>query len=173
MPEPVAAATWYAQAERLAPGRTIAVYDLGGGTFDATVLRRRADGGFESLGRTEGIERLGGIDVDEAVFGYVLRTLGADREAREPQDGDPGEDRHRPAAAGLRGRQGGAVVGDVGRHPGVGAGAAARGAAAAGRAGGAGGAAAAADHRRLGPRVVASAGLRAADLDAVLLVGGS
>jgi len=91
MPEPVAAATWYAQAERLAPGRTIAVYDLGGGTFDATVLRRRTDGGFESLGRTEGIERLGGIDVDEAVFGYVLRTLGADREAVEPQDGDPGQ----------------------------------------------------------------------------------
>ena len=90
MPEPVAAATWYAQAERLAPGQTIAVYDLGGGTFDATVLRQRADGGFESLGRTEGIERLGGIDVDEAVFGYVLRSLGAGREVTEPQDGDPG-----------------------------------------------------------------------------------
>jgi molecular chaperone DnaK len=89
MPEPVAAATWYAQAERLAPGRTIAVYDLGGGTFDATVLRRRADGGFESLGRTEGIERLGGIDIDEAVFGYVLRSLGAGREVTEPAD-DPG-----------------------------------------------------------------------------------
>jgi actin-like ATPase involved in cell morphogenesis len=89
MPEPLAAATWYAQAERLAPGRTIAVYDLGGGTFDATVLRRRADGGFESLGRTEGIERLGGIDVDEAVFGYVLRSLGAGREVTEPAD-DPG-----------------------------------------------------------------------------------
>jgi actin-like ATPase involved in cell morphogenesis len=76
--EPVAAATWYAQTERLAPGRTIAVYDLGGGTFDATVLRRGADGQFESLGRTEGIDRLGGIDVDEAVFHYVLRSVGQD-----------------------------------------------------------------------------------------------
>jgi len=81
LPEPVAAATWYAQAERLAPGQTVAVYDLGGGTFDAAVLRRRADGRFESLGRPEGIERLGGIDVDEAVFGHVLRALGPDRAA--------------------------------------------------------------------------------------------
>jgi len=83
LPEPVAAATWYAQAERLAPGQTVAVYDLGGGTFDAAVLRRRADGRFESLGRPEGIERLGGIDVDEAVFGHVLRALGPDRAALE------------------------------------------------------------------------------------------
>jgi actin-like ATPase involved in cell morphogenesis len=78
LPEPVAAATWYAQTERLAPGRAIAVYDLGGGTFDATVLRRGVDGRFESLGRAEGIERLGGIDVDEAVFAYVLRSVGVD-----------------------------------------------------------------------------------------------
>lgn len=81
LPEPVAAATWYAQAERLAPGQTVSVYDLGGGTFDAAVLCRRADGRFESLGRPEGIERLGGIDVDEAVFGHVLRALGPDRAA--------------------------------------------------------------------------------------------
>ena len=74
--EPVAAATWYAQAERLAPGSTVAVYDLGGGTFDAAVLRRRPDGLFENLGRAEGIERLGGIDIDQAIFGYVVRTAG-------------------------------------------------------------------------------------------------
>jgi actin-like ATPase involved in cell morphogenesis len=88
--EPVAAATWYGQAERLAPGRTVAVYDLGGGTFDTTVLRRRADGGFETLGRAEGIERLGGIDVDEAVFGYVLRAVGEDDTLTERSTEDPG-----------------------------------------------------------------------------------
>ena len=66
------------------------MYDLGGGTFDAAVLRRRADGGFESLGRTEGIERLGGIDVDEAVFGHVLRRPGRRPEAIEPQRRRPG-----------------------------------------------------------------------------------
>ncbi len=88
--EPVAAATWYAQAERLAPGRAVAVYDLGGGTFDAAVLRRRPDGGFESLGRAEGIERLGGIDVDEAVLAHVLRALGADRSVLgDVTDDDP------------------------------------------------------------------------------------
>jgi molecular chaperone DnaK len=88
LPEPVAAATWYAQAERLAPGQTVAVYDLGGGTFDAAVLRRRADGRFESLGRPEGIERLGGVDVDEAVLGHVLRALGPDRAALDHGAGD-------------------------------------------------------------------------------------
>jgi actin-like ATPase involved in cell morphogenesis len=99
LPEPVAAATWYAQTERLAPGRTVAVYDLGGGTFDATVLRRRADGQFESLGRTEGIDRLGGIDVDEAVFRYVLRSVGEDAAELADTDDDP---RMMTAAAQLR-----------------------------------------------------------------------
>ncbi|HEY8547726.1 MAG TPA: Hsp70 family protein [Acidimicrobiales bacterium] len=82
LPEPVAAAQWYAQTERLAPGSIVAVYDLGGGTFDAAVLQRTPDGGFAPLGRPEGIERLGGIDVDEAVLGHVLRTLGEDVLAR-------------------------------------------------------------------------------------------
>jgi actin-like ATPase involved in cell morphogenesis len=88
--EPVAAATWYARAERLAPGRTIAVYDLGGGTFDATVLRHRPDGQFESVGRTEGIDRLGGIDVDEAVFGHALRATGIDRAVVDERAGTAG-----------------------------------------------------------------------------------
>src|SRR5581483_10448133 len=62
--EPEAAATYYASVERMNSGDTVAVYDLGGGTFDATVLRR-TDDGFEILGEPEGIERLGGIDFDE------------------------------------------------------------------------------------------------------------
>ena len=99
LPEPVAAATWYAQTERLAHGRTVAVYDLGGGTFDATVLRSRPDGQFDSLGRTEGIDRLGGIDVDEAVFRYVLRSVGEDAAELAQTDEDP---RLMRAAAQLR-----------------------------------------------------------------------
>ena len=39
LPEPAAAVAWYTAAERVAPGATVAVYDLGGGTFDAAVLR--------------------------------------------------------------------------------------------------------------------------------------
>ncbi|WP_028932178.1 Hsp70 family protein, partial [Pseudonocardia asaccharolytica] len=38
--EPQAAALHYAGAERVEPGSTIAVYDLGGGTFDAAVVRK-------------------------------------------------------------------------------------------------------------------------------------
>jgi len=73
--EPEAAAVSYARQERLAPGDTVAVYDLGGGTFDAAVLRRAA-AGFEILGQPEGIERLGGIDIDAAVFNHVVRSVG-------------------------------------------------------------------------------------------------
>ncbi len=70
MSEPEAAAAYYASAERLEIGDVIAVYDLGGGTFDAAVLRR-TDTGWEFLAPAEGIERLGGIDFDEAVLSHV------------------------------------------------------------------------------------------------------
>ncbi|GIM96624.1 Hsp70 family protein [Paractinoplanes toevensis] len=76
--EPEAAAVSYAASEHMADGDVVAVYDLGGGTFDAAVLRRGA-GGFELLGAPEGIEQLGGIDFDEAVFDHVTRVLPDDR----------------------------------------------------------------------------------------------
>lgn len=72
--EPEAAALSYASQERIAPGEVIAVYDLGGGTFDAAVLRR-TEHGFEIIGKPEGIERLGGIDFDAAVAAHVARSL--------------------------------------------------------------------------------------------------
>jgi len=73
--EPEAAAVEFAAGERVGEGEIIAVYDLGGGTFDAAVLRRTATG-FELLGEPDGIEQLGGVDFDEAVFEHVLGTLG-------------------------------------------------------------------------------------------------
>jgi actin-like ATPase involved in cell morphogenesis len=76
--EPQAAALSYAASERVANGSTIAVYDLGGGTFDAAVVHK-ADGagpsGFGLLGRPEGLERLGGIDFDQVVFDHVRDGL--------------------------------------------------------------------------------------------------
>lgn len=69
--EPVAAAVSYASRQPVAEGRVLAVYDLGGGTFDAAVLRLEPDG-FAILGVPEGIEHLGGVDFDEAVFRHVL-----------------------------------------------------------------------------------------------------
>ncbi|MDJ0771496.1 MAG: Hsp70 family protein [Ilumatobacter sp.] len=83
--EPQAAAIHYATLERLEPGATIAVYDLGGGTFDAAVLRKD-EAGFELIGEPEGIERLGGIDFDEAVFRHVAGALGAALEDLDPED---------------------------------------------------------------------------------------
>ena len=75
--EPEAAVIEYAAGSRVAEGDVIAVYDLGGGTFDAAVLRRTA-GSFEVLGQPEGIEQLGGMDFDEAVFEHVVSKLPAD-----------------------------------------------------------------------------------------------
>jgi actin-like ATPase involved in cell morphogenesis len=73
--EPVAAAITYATRHRVPPGGCVAVYDLGGGTFDAAVLRE-ADGEFSIVGEPEGIEHLGGVDFDEAVFQHVLGVIG-------------------------------------------------------------------------------------------------
>ncbi len=73
--EPEAAAAHYAASRRLDEGQIVAVYDLGGGTFDATILRG-GRAGVEILGRPEGIEHLGGIDFDESVLAYVNHELG-------------------------------------------------------------------------------------------------
>src|SRR3954452_18835858 len=75
--EPEAAAVAYASRDRVDEGDRIAVYDLGGGTFDAAVLVREG-AGFRLLGPPEGVEHLGGIDFDEAVFRHVLTALGDD-----------------------------------------------------------------------------------------------
>ncbi len=75
--EPEAAALHYASQERVEPGRTIAVYDLGGGTFDAAVLRKNDTDTFTVLGRPGGIERLGGADFDQAVFAHVAAGAGS------------------------------------------------------------------------------------------------
>ena len=87
LPEPQAAALHYAAAERVEAGSTIAVYDFGGGTFDAALVRKDGQG-FGLLGRPEGVERLGGIDLDELVFEHVREGL---PEAFEGLDeSDPG-----------------------------------------------------------------------------------
>jgi YVTN family beta-propeller protein len=85
--EPEAAAAHYAATRQLGDGEIVAVYDLGGGTFDATVLRSRPDG-VEILGIPEGIERLGGVDFDEAILAHVNYTSDGALDAldlRDPQ----------------------------------------------------------------------------------------
>lgn len=84
--EPEAAALHFTSTRRLAEGQPVAVYDLGGGTFDAAVLRRDRAGGFSVLGAPAGLEQLGGVDFDEAVFERVVRGIDWDRV--DPDDPD-------------------------------------------------------------------------------------
>jgi molecular chaperone DnaK len=72
--EPEAAVLNYAELERVPVGSVVAVFDLGGGTFDAAVIRK-TDAGVETLGKPEGLERLGGIDLDQTVFNFVVQNL--------------------------------------------------------------------------------------------------
>jgi actin-like ATPase involved in cell morphogenesis len=74
VPEPVAAAGHYARLGRLNAGDAVVVYDFGGGTFDAAVVKLGADGP-ELLGRAEGLDRLGGVDLDQAVLAHVDAAL--------------------------------------------------------------------------------------------------
>lgn len=83
--EPVAAAVHYAALDRLPVGAVVAVYDLGGGTFDATVVVRTADG-YELRGEPGGDEHIGGEDVDEAVLRHVVATLGRAWTSLDAQD---------------------------------------------------------------------------------------
>jgi len=69
--EPTAAALAYGLDKR--EEGTIAVYDLGGGTFDISVLKLRA-GVFEVLA-TNGDTRLGGDDLDARLAEVVLAEL--------------------------------------------------------------------------------------------------
>ncbi len=72
--EPEAAAAAFAGRSTLQAGDIVTVYDLGGGTFDTAILRRTEDQ-FEIVGQPSGIERLGGIDFDAAVWAHVNRYL--------------------------------------------------------------------------------------------------
>ena len=82
--EPTAAAIAYGldieQSESNHTDRTIAVYDLGGGTFDISILRLHR-GVFEVLS-AGGDSALGGDDFDQAVADWVVAESGL-----EPVDG--------------------------------------------------------------------------------------
>lgn len=73
--EPQAAALSYAARDRVLPGEVVAVYDFGGGTFDAALVRRDGDG-FVLIGRPDGLDRFGGIDIDAAIMAYVDDAVG-------------------------------------------------------------------------------------------------
>ena len=73
--EPEAAAAQYAARARVEAGERIAVYDLGGGTFDACVLGKTGTASRCS-GRPRGSSTWAASDFDEALFRLVLDGAG-------------------------------------------------------------------------------------------------
>jgi len=70
--EPTAAAVYFCWKKNIPDGNFM-VYDLGGGTFDVSVLRR-SSGSFEILG-TAGDNVLGGDTFDKALAEYIIGVL--------------------------------------------------------------------------------------------------
>lgn len=73
--EPTAAALAYGLDK--ADGKTIAVYDLGGGTFDVSILE--ISGGVFEVKATNGDTLLGGEDFDSALVDYILDQFKKDQ----------------------------------------------------------------------------------------------
>ena len=71
--EPTAAALAYGIDKDSSKEQTILVYDLGGGTFDVSILQL-ADGTYEVLS-TAGNNRLGGDDFDNRVVKYLVEEF--------------------------------------------------------------------------------------------------
>jgi molecular chaperone DnaK len=72
-PAPRAAVAFHLHRTGAGGGRPFAVYDFGAGTFDTAVV----SGGLAILGEAGGMERFGGVDLDEALLAHVLREAGA------------------------------------------------------------------------------------------------
>lgn len=74
--EPTAAALAYGLDKGENKNQKILIYDLGGGTFDVSILEI-GDGVFEVLA-TNGNTRLGGDDFDQAVMDYIVSEFKKD-----------------------------------------------------------------------------------------------
>jgi molecular chaperone DnaK len=72
--EPTAAALAYG-LDKLRERSKIAVYDLGGGTFDLSILEL-TEGVFQVLA-TNGNTRLGGDDIDQRIVSFLLQKIAA------------------------------------------------------------------------------------------------
>ncbi|MDX1955711.1 MAG: Fe-S protein assembly chaperone HscA [Chitinophagaceae bacterium] len=72
--EPTAASLAYGLGLNREESKTVAVYDLGGGTFDISVLR--INGGIFEVLSTNGDTYLGGDDLDQAIVRHWQQALG-------------------------------------------------------------------------------------------------
>ncbi|PBC75971.1 Hsp70 protein [Streptomyces sp. TLI_235] len=88
LPEPVAAGTYYVSQQQVVPvgtGSVIGVYDLGGGTFDASVVRKTGTG-VEIHGEPAGDDTVGGIWFDALLLRHVEAAAGIDEDRFDPDD---------------------------------------------------------------------------------------
>jgi molecular chaperone DnaK len=83
--EPEAAAAWHARRDQVPDGSVLAVYDLGGGTFDAALMRKVPDG-FEMLAEPRGLEHVGGLNFDAALTRLVDEALDGELARLDPTD---------------------------------------------------------------------------------------
>lgn len=69
--EPTAAAVYYSSKENIKNGEKLLVYDLGGGTFDVSLIVKEVDG-FRALTPPLGIERCGGVDFQRKIYEAIV-----------------------------------------------------------------------------------------------------
>ena len=81
--EPTAAAVAYGLDETIAESSVVAVYDLGGGTFDISILRMER--GLLRVLATGGDSALGGDDFDEVIVSWMIDQWGLVDLTREHQ----------------------------------------------------------------------------------------
>ncbi len=93
--EPTAAALYFAHHSGTTLAGIYAIYDLGGGTFDVTLVRVAGDD-IEVLA-TEGVSKLGGDDFDQKLQDLVVRKyrekVGGELEAGDYSRNDAEEDK--------------------------------------------------------------------------------
>jgi len=100
--EPTAAAIAYGVHQKFSPSResgqnkeTVLVYDLGGGTFDATLME--LEGSHFTAIATAGDVHLGGIDWDNRIFEYVAEQF-VENFQIDPREDDSATERLRQSA---------------------------------------------------------------------------
>jgi tetratricopeptide (TPR) repeat protein len=78
--EPVAAAVYYAQRSCTKDEEILLVYDLGGGTFDASLIQRQGSG-YKFLAPPVGLATCGGMDFDRKIFEDLMKRCSSEQRA--------------------------------------------------------------------------------------------
>lgn len=80
--EPTAAALSYGKKQK--SNKTLLVYDLGGGTFDVSILK--FENCIVNTLAVDGDHHLGGADWDRVIMDYALETIGVKYESLTPEE---------------------------------------------------------------------------------------